>query len=90
MSGGLPLPPPEPPAEDAQQLLDDLRLARQELDDACNVLRLLEVGRPAATLTVHGRRRQHIETEVAELRAGRWAAKAHELEDLARAKGLQP
>jgi hypothetical protein len=85
----LPLPLPEPPADEVAALLDELRDARRELADAGRVIRLLTIAREDFdALSGHQVAKHFIENATAERRAELWAARVGFLVRRARALGL--
>lgn len=74
-------PLPEPPADDVDQALVELREARRELADAQSVARLLHIDPGAGP-------RAGIEQQVATRRVELWRAQAAAAERKARSLGL--
>lgn len=85
MQQPLPLPLPEPPAEQVAAVLEDLRYCRRELTDAGRIVHMLSVDVPDDGLT---RRRLTVEKRVAERRCELWAAEVVAVEKRAAALGL--
>jgi hypothetical protein len=81
-------PLPEPPAADVAELLDELRTARRELQDAGRILHMVTVDPLDGDAPRIGRRRETIEATVAERRCELWAAEVAAIEQRGRQLGL--
>lgn len=80
----LQLPQPESPDEHVAQLLDLLRTAKRELDDARRIVHMLAVDTGAEPIPT----RLCIETDVATRRVQLWRDEVRAIETNARALGI--
>jgi hypothetical protein len=79
-------PLPEPPADAVAQLLDLLRAAKRELEDAKRIRYLLQL--PVASYGSPRSVREGIELDVAQRRVELWRAEVATVERTARALGI--
>ena len=88
---GLALPPAQPPADDVMTLLDRLRTAREHLEDARRQEHMLDQALvDAGELPIASQDYFAVERRVARNRLIQWRRLLRALEEMARARGLQP
>ena len=88
---GLVLPPPEPPADDVDQVVELLRVARQQLEDVGQrLMRINAWFERGVALGYRDLMVTRVLVNTREREAELWAAEVAALEARARSLGLQP